>query len=78
MRIVEFLLNLLGWLQITISASLIGFVIGLAVYYFDNITGLWVGTILTSICFVIGAVCATKIWKKHGTVDWLSRIRRIE
>jgi ABC-type transport system involved in cytochrome c biogenesis permease subunit len=32
---------------------------------------------IISIGFILGAIWATRIWKKHGTIAWLSRIRRI-
>jgi uncharacterized membrane protein YqaE (UPF0057 family) len=77
MRIVEFLLNLVGWFQIVIGTTLIGAIIGAAIYYFNNPVGFIIGVILTSIGFISGVVWATWIWRKHGTIDWLSRIRRI-
>lgn len=77
MKIIEFLLDLLGWLQIVAGTTLAGALIGGAVYYFDHSAGLTAGIILMSIGFVAGAIWATRIWIKHGTVQWLSRTRRI-
>lgn len=77
MRIVEFLLNLLGWLQIVIATTLTGFIIAAIIYYFNNGVGWLPVIILTAITFLIGVVWATKIWVKYGTVEWLSAIRRI-
>lgn len=77
MRIVDFLLNLLGWFQIVIGITAVGFIVGAIVYYFNNSGGIVAGIILMSIGFVTGVIWATKIWIRTGTVDWLSRIRRI-
>lgn len=77
MRIVDFLLNLLGWFQIVIGITAVGFIVGAIVYYFNNSGGIVAGIILMSIGFVTGVIWATKIWIRTVTVDWLSRIRRI-
>ena len=43
----------------------------------DNETGKIVAIIIVSIGFIIGAVWATRIWIRYGTIAWLSRITRI-
>ena len=77
MRIVDFLLNMLGWLQIVAATTAIGFIIGLAIYYFNHNVEFVAVWIISCISFFAGAVLATRIWIKHGSVNWLSVIRRI-
>lgn len=78
MRIVDLILNVIGWLQIAVGCTVIAGLLWLLFYYFDHSFGFQYGRIFVSIGFMIGAVWATIIWIRHGTVGWLSRIRRIE
>ena len=78
MKLIEIILEIIGWLQITLGVTLASGIIAFLIYLkWDNESGKKVSIILLSVGFVIGAIWATRIWKKHGTIAWLSRIRRI-
>lgn len=78
MKLVEILLEIFGWVQIVagvvLAAGLIAFVIYLK---WNNQTGKFVAIAIVSIGFIAGAVWATRIWIKHGTIAWLSSVTRI-
>ena len=78
MKLIEIILEIIGWLQITLGVTLASGIIAFLIYLkWDNESGKTVSIILLSLGFIIGAIWATRIWKKHGTIAWLSRIRRI-
>ena len=78
MKLIEIILEIIGWLQITLGVTLASGIIAFLIYLkWDNESGKTVSIILLSVGFVIGAIWATRIWKKHGTIAWLSRIRMI-
>jgi hypothetical protein len=78
MKIIEIILEIIGWLQITLGVTLATGLVALLIYLkWDNYSGKAVSITLLCIGFIAGAIWATIIWKKHGTVAWLSRIRRI-
>ena len=78
MKFVELLLEILGWLQIVVGVTLAAGLIAFAVYWI-GVGGLvkYVAIAITAIGFVSGCIWATIIWNTHGTINWLSRIRRI-
>ena len=78
MKLIEIILEIIGWLQIAIGVTLLAGLIAFVTYLkWSNETGKIVAIIIISIGFILGAFWATRIWKKHGTIAWLSRIRRI-
>ena len=78
MRLIEIVLEIMGWLQIAIGVTLVAGLIAFVTYLkWSNETGKFVAIIIVSIGFILGAIWATRIWRKHGTVAWLSRIRKI-
>lgn len=71
----ESITEILGWLQIVISPTIIGIGLGLIFYSnFENTTGLIFAIIISIIGFIIGIVFATKKYKTTGTIRFLSRI----
>jgi hypothetical protein len=78
MRWLELILEIFGWLQIVAGTTIAGGLVGSAVYIkWSNETGKFICLITLCIGFISGAVWATVIWRKYGTIEWLSRIRRI-
>ncbi|TRW89353.1 hypothetical protein [Flavobacterium sp. GT3R68] len=74
-KIFEKITELIGWLQIAISPTLLGFGIGCIVYYnFQNSIGFIIGIVISIIGLVCGIVLATTKFKTTGTVHFLSRI----
>jgi hypothetical protein len=71
----EFITELIGWIQIVLSPTLIGMLLGLIFYgNFQNQTGIIIGFLLVGIGFVIGIIWATKKFKTTGTINFLSKI----
>jgi len=71
----ESITEIIGWLQIVISPTIIGIGLGFIFYSnFENMTGLIFAIIISIIGFTIGIVLATKKFKTMGTVRFLSRI----
>lgn len=78
MKLFEILLEIFGWIQIVLGVTLAAGLIAFFIYLkWNNGTGKSVAIIIVSIGFILGAVWATRIWIKHGTIAWLSRIRKI-
>lgn len=75
-KIFELITELIGWLEIMISPTLIGVIIGIIVYLnFPNTTGKVIGISIGILGLLIGVIWATKIFKsKKGTVWFMSRI----
>jgi hypothetical protein len=67
---------IIAWLQIVASPLFIGIVIGFIVYYnIPGITGLVLGIVISAIGLIIGIVWAARVWKKRGTVEFISEIK---
>lgn len=78
MKLIEIILEIIGWFQIVSGVTLCaGLIAGIIYLKWNNGTGKVIAIIILSIGFLFGVVWATRIWKKHGTIEWLSRIRRI-
>lgn len=75
MSFFDYATELVGWLQIVASPLLGGLVLG-AIIYFSNPTTLRlviaIGVVLISL--IVGIVFATRIWKKQGTMHFVSRV----
>lgn len=75
MKILELLLEILGWLRIVLSPTLISTVIGGVLYlYFKNTAGVYLGVGVAILGLIIGVVWASRTWKKEGTVNFLSKV----
>ena len=78
MKLIEIILEIIGWLQITLGVTLAAGLVALFIYLkWNDEIGKTVAIFLLCFGFIIGAIWATQIWKKHRTIAWLSRIRRI-
>ncbi|MES1181559.1 MAG: hypothetical protein ABUL44_02065 [Flavobacterium sp.] len=74
-RAFELFTEIVGWLQIVAGPLFAGIIIGALVYNSNrNITGLIIGISIALLGLVLGIIWATKIWRKKGTVRFLSRI----
>ena len=75
LTIFEQLLELFGWIQIVASPLLLGIIIGFVVLLGNPFgVGLIIGTAVALLGLVIGIVWATRIWRKRGTINFMSRI----
>jgi uncharacterized membrane protein YqaE (UPF0057 family) len=71
----EWITEAWGWLQIVASPFLIGLSLGTVVYLANpNATTLLLSILLTVLGLIIGIVWATRVWRKTGTIWFLSRI----
>ena len=75
MKIVDFILECFGWLQISISPIIISILLAVAVYYFkhDRIGMLLCILILVG-GIITGIVWATRIYRKRGTVNFMAKV----
>ncbi len=75
MKIFEWLTSFIAWLQIVASPLIIGLIIGFFVYKnYPTKTGLIVSICISALGLITGIIVATRIWKKRGTVDFVSGI----
>lgn len=78
MSSVKFFINLVGWLIIVFGITVIFAGIAYIIYSkWPTNTGRNISIFVIAMGFSIAAIIATKIWRRHGTMDWLSGIRRI-
>lgn len=76
MKIIEFIIKILGWLQIVASPLLTGGMIGFIIYISrKDWLGFVIAILITLSGLVVGIVWATKVSKKEGTISFISRIR---
>ncbi|MBU2020277.1 MAG: hypothetical protein KJ941_11585 [Bacteroidetes bacterium] len=74
LKVLEFITELIGWLQIVSSPLMIGLAIGSIVYFSNpSMTRLVIGIIISTIGLILGIIWATKVWRRKGTVFFLSR-----
>lgn len=74
-RVFEYIMEVIGWLQIVASPFLIG--LGIAAFiYFPNPTEtkLVIAIIVAVLGLIIGIFCANRIWKTKGTMWFVSQI----
>jgi hypothetical protein len=75
MKIFEWLTSFIAWLQIVFSPLFFGVVLGLIVYgIYPTPTGLVLGIAIAVLGLTVGIIFATRVWKKPGTVDFISRV----
>ena len=73
-RILEWLAEVTGWLQIVASFTLVSAVIGAMIYSTDFSNGrLIIGILLTVAGLIAGIFLATRQLKGNGTIQFLSR-----
>ncbi len=74
-KIFEIITEIVGWIQIVLSPTLIGIGFGFGIYYyFPNRIGLIFGILIAIFGFIIGLLWATKKFKTSGTIHFLSRV----
>ena len=71
----EYFFEIIGWLQIVASPLSAGLIIGAIIYFSKpNRTTLIIAIVIATIGLIIGVIWATKIWRKKGTMHFMSRI----
>lgn len=75
MSLFDYATEIMGWLQIMSAPLLTGIIIG-ALVYFSQPSGtrllIAIGIALTGL--ITGIIYATRIWKKQGTIHFVSRV----
>jgi|SRR5687767_13268636 len=67
--------EIVGWLQIFVSPFLVGLIIGSIIYFFNpGTTRLIIAVFITITGLFTGIVWANRIWRKKGTIHFMSRI----
>ena len=75
MKILEWLTSFIAWLQIVFSPLFFGVIAGLIVYgIYPTTAGLIIGIVIAALGLTIGIIFATRVWRKQGTVDFISRV----
>jgi hypothetical protein len=68
------LMEIVGWLQIAVSPTIVGIVLAFFLYYFiPNIVGLALAIVVAVAGLVTGIVWATKKWRQKQTIAFMSR-----
>lgn len=71
----DYFTEVIGWVQIVASPLLLTGIVGFLIYIANpTTTRLIVAIGITSTGLGTGIVFATKIWKKRGTINFVSRI----
>lgn len=71
----ELFIESMGWLQIVASPLLIGSVIGFIVYFSkQDFIGTVIGISIPILGLIIGIIWATRVWKRKGTIEFISRL----
>jgi glucose uptake protein GlcU len=74
-KAIKILIEIVGWLAIAVGTTLGAGLISFAIYSkWGNET---IALAILIVGFIIGAIWATRISIKYGTMEWLSQIRRI-
>jgi ABC-type transport system involved in cytochrome c biogenesis permease subunit len=75
MNILSFLIELFGWVKIVLSPTLAAALIaGLILYNNQDERGITIALSVIAIGFIVGVVWAVFIWRKYGTINFLSRV----
>ena len=75
-KLLEFITKFLAWLQIVVSPLIVGIVIGIIVYANKtDSSGKVIAVSIASLGLILGIILATRIWRKKGTVEFISRVR---
>ncbi|NNV56089.1 hypothetical protein [Limnovirga soli] len=75
MKIGEWITSFLAWTQIVASPFIIGAIVGFIVYIkYPTTKGLVIGIFISALGLIIGVVIASRIAKKHSTVDFISSV----
>jgi F0F1-type ATP synthase assembly protein I len=74
-KIFHYFTETIGWIQLFLSPFLLSIILAFLVHHnVKSTTGLFLSIGILIIGFILGIYMATKIWKKTGTISFLSRI----
>ncbi|MEP7255362.1 MAG: hypothetical protein ABI666_06275 [Ferruginibacter sp.] len=71
----DYVTEVIGWLQIVFFPLSLAGILGFFIYISNpSATRLILGIGITIIGLILGIILATKIWKKRGTINFISRV----
>jgi hypothetical protein len=74
-KVIEYIIEIVNWIKIVLSPTLIGVVIGLIIYgNYPNFRGFIASVAFSCVGLVIGIIWATRIWKRVGTTNFIARV----
>ncbi|RYE52289.1 MAG: hypothetical protein EOP48_16820 [Sphingobacteriales bacterium] len=72
----EYFIEVIGWLQIVASPLILGLIVGTCIYLSDpTIIRLALGLVMALIGLITGIVFATRVWRKQGTINFITRVK---
>ena len=75
MKTVDFITEMIAWLQIAVSPIIISIILAVVVYYFKQDR---IGQILSILILlagiITGVIWATRIYRKRGTVNFMAKV----
>jgi hypothetical protein len=75
MSFFDYAIEVVGWLEIVASPLFAGLMIGAVIYFSKpTILRLVIAVCMAAIGLIVGIILATRIWKKQGTMHFVSRI----
>ena len=75
LRFVKIFTEIIGWLQIAASPFLIGLAIAALVYFQNPSDARFIFAVIIAFAGLItGIFWATRVWKRKGTIQFISRI----
>ena len=79
MKFFRFITEVFGWIRIAISPFIISLAIALGVYIvWQDLIGFIIAIMISIAGLMTGIIWATRVWKKNGTVDFLSRTKEVQ
>lgn len=78
-KLLTHIAEIIGWIKIFLSPLFISLAIAAFVYvYFPGTFGFILAVSIVVLGIIVGAILATYIWKKKGTIAFLSNEREVE
>ena len=75
MKLFNLFVEVIGWLRIMASPLFLGITIGIIIYMIEtNAIGISLAIAVTSAGLIVGIVMASRICKKHGTMNFISKL----
>ena len=75
MKLFRIITEIFGWIQIVASPTLTALIVAFFFYkYKPDQTGLYISIAISLTGLITGIILATRIWKKKGTINFISRI----
>ena len=79
MKVIAWIVSFMAWLQIVAVPLIVGLIISVFIYKsHPTRQGLVICLFVSTLGLIIGIIIATVIWKKRGTVDFISRVSASE